>query len=1122
MANRARCLGLFGVLAGLLLPLALYAQITGVATPSAGTISGHVRGPGDVSVPGATVRIIELQTGQRKQTWTDEDGNYTLTDVGPGTYKMEVSLIGFQTDIRQPVPVSAGSSLKVNVALAVAIPELTTTTRQRQGGEPPDLESLPPEVRERLRSLAAVAALAGGESGGEAAGEAGGGIAGAAGGAGDVRFLDTTGAQSQGVPSSADDDSSSADAGASAANSFLLSGSVGHTPTPSGDEEGQQRQRMKESRRSLKSQGAPGFGGGSAFEDNAMFWPGGSKERPQINHIRGSVFGRYFNSAVNARPYPLNVPQSPQIPYYEGQAGGTIGGPLTLPGIYKRRDKTSFFVHYRLQRGKSPFDSFGTVPTLAERGGDFSQSVISSGPMAGKVPTIYDPRSNPLGPRKAFPGNMIPAPFDPAAVGLLKYIPLPNLPGSVQNFHLQQALPLNSDRVMGRIGHKISAKDNVNVFYYFNSARSQTVANFPGITRSISVRSQNVNFGETHTLSPHTVNNLVVNFNRQRNSTLNPFAYRQDIAGQLGIQNISQDPRDWGLPIIRFTNFTGLTDTIPSLTRNQTLRVFDFLLINQGRHNVRLGGELRRVQLNTLTDPDARGTFTFSGFTTSDFTAGGIPVVGTGFDFADFLLGLPHATTVRFGTRSNYLRSWVYAGFVQDDWRIGSRLTLNLGLRYELSEPFTEEYHHLSDLAIGPGFSSVEVVTAQAPGLFPPSLIRNDKNFAPRAGMAFRPWAQHSLVLRAGYGIFYDGSIYQRLAPNLANQPPFAQASTLTTTPAQVLTLEKGFPQIAPNIASNTYAVDPNFRTPYGQTWNFTIEGEIARNVIFWAGYVGTKGTRLDLLLAPNRTLTAQQALPLQNALQFEYETSGAASIYHGLQAGLRRQFHRSFSMNINYAFSKSIDDAASVGGAGNTVAQDYLNLAAERGLSVFDVRHRLTLNHNYEFPFGGRHRYLNRGGALAGLLGDWHISGNAQLQSGTPWTARVLGNLSNNTGIGAYGSQRADATGEPVGLLSFEQSTLRYFNTGAFTLPLPGQFGSAGRNTIPGPRLIAFNMALGKFVTLSQEKGVRVDFRVEANNIFNTPSYNGLATIVDATDFGRVTSVRGMRTLDLLMRLRF
>ncbi len=1119
--KRALLLGVLGTCWGLLVAANAASQATGPATQTTpGIVTGHVRSPGGVDVPGATVKLIETQTGERKGTWSDEAGNYTLAGLSPGTYKLLISLVGFRTDVREPVPVTSGKTLKVNVALAMSVPEGSAAAGTRQPGGSPDLASLPPEVRERLRNVAAIRA-----GGGSAEAESGSG-----GAAGNVRFSENgiPGGQSQAESSEqAGVDSSSADSSSSASNSFLLSGSVGRAPTP-GDAEGQWRERAEEFRRSRESQGAPGFGGGGGFEGGTMFWGGGGRgRRQQVNRLRGNVSERYSNSVLDAHPYPLNVAESARIPYYREQVGAAIGGPLVIPKIYHRPDKTSFFVNYNLRRGKSPFDRFATVPTPEERGGDFSKSVITSGPFAGTVPTIYDPQSNPLGPRQAFKGNIIPpSRLDPAALGLLNYIPLRNLPGSVQNFHLQQALPSDSDRVMGRVGHQISAKDNVNVFYFFNSARSESVGNFPGLARNISVRSQNLNLGETHTFTPHTVNTLSFNFNRQRNSTLNSFAFQQDIARALGIQDISRDPRDWGLPIIAFTNFTGLNDAIPSLVRNQTFRVFDFLLVNRGKHNVRVGGELRRVQLNTLTDPDARGTFTFSGYTTSDFTTQGSPVSGTGFDFADFLLGLPQVTSVRFGTSANYLRSQVYSGFVQDDWRATSRLTLNLGLRYEWFQPFKEKYGHLSDLVIGAGFSSVATVTGQSPGSLPGSLIRSDKNnLAPRVGLAFRPWSSRHVVLRAGYGIFYDSSIYQRLTPNLANQPPFAEASTLSTTPNQVLTLEKGFPKIAPGIARNTFAVDPGFRTPYGQTWNFTVEDEIARNWVFSIGYVGTKGTKLDLLLAPNPALSGSSVptgSQFQNALQFEYETSGAASIYQGLQVGFRRQFNHGFSMSANYTFSKSIDDASSVGGAGNTVAQDFLDLQAERGLSAFDVRHRLSLNHTLEFPFGARHRYLNHGGKLSRILGDWQVSGNAQLQSGTPFTARVLGNLSNSAGIGAYGSQRADATGESVGLPYWEQSTLRYFNTAAFTLPVAGQFDVAGRNTIPGPRTIDFNMSLGRFVTLSQERGARADFRIEANNIFNTPSYSGLGTVVDATDFGRVTSVQGMRTLELSVRIRF
>ena len=1106
------------VLAGIMLlaPAAALAQV-------AGSVKGHVSGPGGVEAPGATVTLVDKQTGERKLTWTDEEGNYTISGVKPGAYKLEISLIGFRTEMREPVQVSAGQGADVNLQLSIAVPEASPTPARPRfpsgAAESENRQSLPPEVLARLRGAAESAAGEGEMGSGEA----------------NVRSMEGTGsaALSQGESSNGTGNASqeeflSPDAAASAANSFLLSGSVGRAPTP-GEEEDRGRRRREQFQRLGESQGAPGFGGGGRPDFGMFSGGGGGRGRPMSNRIRGNLFERYSNSALDAHPYPLNVESSPQIPAYQEQAGFSIGGPLVIPKIYQGRDKTSFLVNYSLRRARNPFDSFATVPTLAERGGDFSQTVIPSGPLAGTVPVIYDPETGLAGAPAAFEGNRIPeARLNSAALGLLQYIPEPNLPGAVQNFRLQEALPNSSDRLMGRIGHQISDKDSLSVFYFFNSLRSRSVSSFPALTRTTSVRSQNLNLQETHTFNPQLVNTLLVNFNRQRTATLNPFAYGRDISGELGIQGTSQDPRDWGLPIISFTNFSGLNDVIPSLVRNQTLRAVDSLVITRGKHTLRLGGEVRRVELNTLTDPDARGTFTFSGFTTSGFAADGFPVEGTGFDLADFLLGLPQATSVRFGTSSNYFRSWVYSGFAQDDWRLSTRLTLNLGLRYEYFQPFTELYGHLSNLTLGEGYSSAEVVTAQAAGPYPNSLIGPDgNNIAPRVGVAFRPWISRRLVFRAGYGIFFDSSIFPRLVPNLANQPPFAQASTLLTSPDRVLTLQEGFPEIDPTVARNTYAVDPNFRTPYGQTWNFTVEDEIARDLVFSAGYVGTKGTKLDLLLLPNRAapgtpLTTQDRLAIENALQFTYETSGAASIYHGLQVGLRRQFHGGFSMSGDYVFSKSIDDAASVGGAGRTVAQNHLDLAAERGLSVFDVRHRLTLNHMYELPFGDRQPFLNHGGALGKILGNWQISGRATLQSGTPFTVRVLGNASNNSGTGASFSERADATGLPVGLPAAERTTISYFNTAAFALPAPGEFGDAGRNTIPGPRRIVFNMSLGRRVTFSQEKGIRGDFRVEANNIFNTPSFSGLATVVNATDFGRVTSVREMRSLEFSLRLRF
>jgi len=1131
-------LALLLVLPAGLSPLKLHAQ-----SSTAGGLTGHVRGPGGVSVPGATVVLTNPESGARKATWTDEAGNYVFNGLAPGNYKLEVSLVGFQTDVREPIPVSEGKTLKVNIALVINTPELAKSSGatnppsgQRQ---PQNLQNLPAQMQAAMAAQGMEPSLVAGMNGN--------------GNGGGVRFSEE---QSAGG-SAQTENPVDTDLSASATNSFLLAGGEGiSASTPGGGQgRGQRFEQMRELFM-MQGQGAPGFGGGGP--GGGGFGPGGggfggggfggggfggggfggggrnwAGNRARVNRLRGNIMESYTNSVFDAHPYPLNVAESPRIPSYSEQLFASIGGPLVIPKVYNGGSKTSFFVNYSLTRGKSPFDSFATAPTPAERAGDFSQAVIPTGTAAGTVPIIYDPLSNPAGPRTPFPNNTIPmARMDKAALGLLSYtpllIPLPNLPGAVQNFHLQESLPTANDRVMGRIGEQISAKDSLNAMYFFNSARSNSVSSFPALTSNSSVRSQNLNLSEIHTLGPRTLNTLTVNFNRQRTSTLNAFAYKQDIAGELGIQGISTSPLDWGVPMTQFTNFTGLNDVIPSLTRNQTSRAMDVFLRNVGKHNIRLGGEVRRVQQNLLTDPNARGTFTFSGYTTSDFNTNGLPVANTGFDFADFLLGLPQTTSVRFGDTSNYFRSWVYDGFLQDDWRATAHLTILYGLRYEYFPPFTEKYGHLSDLTFAPGFSSAAVVTGQNPGNLPSSLLRSDDhNFAPRFGLAFRPWSKHSLVLRSGYGIFYDGSIYSRLYTNMASQPPFAQASTLVTTPKQVLTFENGFPKLGPNILSNTYALDSNFRTPYAQTWNFSIEDEIVRNVILSIGYVGTKGTKLDLLLAPNQAppgapITRGTQTALENTLAFTYETSGAASIYHGLQVGLRRQFHGGFSMSGNYVFSKSIDDAASVGGAGRTVAQNYLDLQAERGLSSFDVRNKLLINDIYQLPFGEQRRWLNKGGAAGRVLGNWQLSGVTTIQSGTPYTAQILGNLSNRAGTAAISNLRADATGLPVELPRSQRTTLDFFNTAAFSLPDPGEYGDAGRDTIPGPGTVNFNMSLDKLVTFSRERGIRGDFRISSNNIFNTPKFAGLSTTVNGQGFGRVTSVGAMRSVVFMLRLNF
>jgi len=236
----------------------------------------------------------------------------------------------------------------------------------------------------------------------------------------------------------------------------------------------------------------------------------------------------------------------------------------------------------------------------------------------------------------------------------------------------------------------------------------------------------------------------------------------------------------------------------------------------------------------------------------------------------------------------------------------------------------------------------------------------------------------------------------------------------------------------------------------------------------------------------------------------------------------LRRQFHGGFSMSGNYTFGKSIDDAANIGGTGHNVPQNSFDLLAERALSNFDVRNKLIINHTYEFPFGPERHWLNRGGIAAYIIGDWQISGVTTLRSGSPLTAQVAGNQSNNNGSGAFASERADATGLPISLPRADRSTLDFFNTKAFALPASGQLGTAGRNTITGPGTVNFNLSLGRFFTISREKNLRGQFSINTNNSFNHPNYSNVATTINAQNFGWVTGVGAMRSISLALRFNF
>jgi len=1144
--------------------------------------SGLVRTAQGLTVPGATVRLVELASGRAWVSWTDENGKFEFPGLPAGRYRIEAQQLGFGPTSKEVELTAQTPAIELNIRvapLAAPAPEVQAKTPAEAAKSENAKSSEPGKPGPGQRAPAPGTPGATQPAPGQAASAKKGGQQVPANVAEMIRQrmrergfqqVDPT-AQQSGI---GQETAPQPDAGplgeASSSDAFLISGTVGRGATAGneggfnvfgglapgsfgqpgegafpgqpgaagpgggtfqpggpGRRQGGDQGRGQQVQRQQAQGGRGGQGGQQArFGEGAEgLWGLQRILRQQANRIRVSFYDRYGNSALDARPYSLTEPNPAKIPTWRERFGANVGGPFIIPHVYDGREKTFFFVNYNLVRTRDPVDMFATVPLREERMGDFTARGVQ----------LFDPRSNLAGPRTSLGSSIPAAMLDPAAVGLLRFIPLPNLPGLVQNFHLQTRVPTATDALNVRFLHTISPKLNAQATYNFSQTRTHAFQSFPDLESNSNSRRQSLMLGLTQNWTQRLIHDTRVFWSRNRTSALNRFAFTDDIVGDLGIHGVSTDPFNFGVPLVSFTNFTDANDPVPALRRNQTLRFLDNVSYMLPKHTLRAGTEIRRMQVNTRTDPTPRGGFTFSGLMTSQLDSQGRPVPGTGFDFADFLLGLPAATTERFGTSSTYFRSWAFVGYFQDDWHLHPRFTLNWGLRYEAVTPPIELFDHIANLDANPDFTAVATVIpgqmAPFSGLLPRSLVRGDyNNWSPRLGIAWRPALQgltqkHPMTVRAGYGVFYNSSIYNQLAASIANQPPWAQAQTRLTSVAQVLTLENGFPPAPPTTVKNTVAVDPNYRLGYAQIWNLTIETQLAQSLTTEVTYTGTKGTHLDLLRAPNRAppgspLDTDLNRRISNAFGFTYDTFGASSIYHALQARVQRRFARGLMIQGLYTYGKSIDNASSIGGGAPVVVQDDRHPELDRGLSSFDIRHQFRGSYVYELPFGDRKRWAHKGWQAA-AFGNWSVSSNITAQTGTPFTARVLGTAADNTGTGANFSERADQVGDPK--LSGDQRTpLHFFNTAAFVLPPLGRFGDAGRNTIPGPGNFTFSFALARRIPFGKDQRHRMDLRWEVSNLTNTPDFTGLSTVVNSTTYGRVLGGRAMRAIDFVMRVTF
>jgi hypothetical protein len=1141
----------------LAVPALYFAVLLGPRLLSATQFTGSVRAA-DQWIPGATVTAS--QGGAKWVAYTDDAGRYTL-DLAPGVWNIQVEMFGF-TAVEDLVTIGSQPAARhwtlemPRIAQAPAQasvsrrprtgPRTATGAGPRNGPNPaagPGFQNAQVKAtddgQQALADAAANAASAdlGASLGTEAQdsllvnGSTSGGLAQSS--DDEARRERTTGggganggtlgggpgsSQTLGLPPGMSAPASDAlglgGFGASGINGGFGSGPGGQGPGGAGGGGGG----FGGGRGGGGGRGFGGGGGGGANRHNNRRGPYngqyasfGNRRRSQPTYT-GSVFMRLENSALDAAPYSLNGRAQPKPSNAIGSFGLNVGGPLNIPKIL-HYPRASFYLTYQGTQSRNPYSQQSSLPTLAERNGDFSQTMVNNAPVI-----VFDPATP--GTHSPFPNDIVPASrFATASAGLLQYFPLPTYTGLVENYALVTSTPNNSNNVGLRLNMPVSNKDRLNFNIQFQNRDSKTEQLF-GFRDSTSGYGVSTSAGWSHSFAPRFNNSANFTFSRNTNQTNPYFADWDDIEGNVGITGTLQNPLNYGPPNLSFTNLGGLSDSAPALTHNQTANFTDTLTyVLHRRHNLGIGFLYRRTDLDSLNYQNARGSFTFSGLLTSQLNPQGDPVSGTGFDFADFLLGLPQSTSLEYGDGNYNLRSWATGWYARDDWRPSRGLSINLGIRYEYFAPYTELNGHLADLLVNPGFTGVSVVTPGAVGL-PSSLIKPDTHaFSPRLGIAWRPSAKDSTVIRGGYSIFYSPSAYSQLGTYLATQPPYSTTLSLTTSSAVPLTLESGFPIIPSQTIPNTFAVDPNFRLAYAQTWSFAIQHALPHGYLLELEYIGTKGTDLPVAEQPNRPLPGTSLLNTQEQLQipyatsFTYETSQANSTFNAGQVRFTRRFARGVSWVVLYTRSKSIDDASSFSGPGGTVVQFIDNLNLERGLSSFDQRNNLQTTFLLSSPVGV-HGLLRNGGWATRTLTGWTVSGTFTAASGTPLTALVAGNLSNTAGLAGSGSTRAEATGLPI-------AGYPYFNLSAFTTPPPGEFGDAGRDTITGPFRVSFNSALNRAFRFGDTRR-QLQLRLSATNALNHVAITSFGTTVNSATYGLPTAATATRTVQLLLRFSF
>ena len=1095
-----------------------------------GSIRGTVLDPSDAIVQAATVTAKHTETGLSRTVVTDRQGAYVLVELPIGHYQMEVRAQGFQKYLQQGISLDVNETATVTIHLKLGAETQQVEVRADAALVQNTLSSLGQTVMEHEildlpldgRNFSQLGLLQPG-----------------------VVPL-TPGLLQAGGPAR-EGQAYAVDGQRPESNNFLIDGADNVNSVDAGFVLKPPIDAIAEFKILTHNANAE-FGRNTGSTTNIV-------TRGGTNSFHGAAWEFLRNDAMDSSDYFTRSVQ----PLKQNQFGGTFGGPIL-------KDKTFFFGYYEGFRNRQGETVNATVPSLADRQGNLADLCAppkySIDPVTGicSDPSYSDGHqlygfNFATGQPFPIPFNQLTGPFDPIAENVLPFFPHPN--SGTNGFITTQSLAQNNDQFGLRFDHYLSHVDTLNFRYMYSSGPttdplSPVGANVPGFPVGEYDRAQNFVAQETHVFSPTTIG--VSRFSYLRNTFLLDEHLNHQAPSALGFQYAPTLASAAGPPFIQIGGYASVGDPITG-PRDTFQNTFDFsgsLSWIHGRHELKFGGGFRRDQMNALQGIATNGFFVFAGF---PFNNG----------FANYLTGQPVVFLQGGGDFGREIRDRALDAYAQDNYKVTSNVTLNLGLRYELPFPATENKNRVNLFV--PGAQSTVIPNAPANLLYPgdpgvpAGLIATQKTaFAPRVGVAWDPRGDTKTVVSAAYGIFYEPYYTGQGGPL---QDPVSAPPYLKTQQISFPVNSFANPFYSPNPFSQPFpepmtllVVSRSLHLPYAQDWNLNIQRSFGADWLFQVGYVGTTGVRLPRFIEGNPAVYIPgldgSGNPISNENNVNqrrlysgctlaqpnncaYSSVGeiasiANSSYNALEASLRKRFGHGISFLASYTWSHAIDDVSSFNITGsasqpvageNDLAQNPFDLAAERGRSMFDARNRFVLSYQWKLPF-----FQHSSNWYGHVLGNWQLNGIMTAMSGTPFTVFDSSDVSlqgQAPEISGFSSNRPNVVGNPN---SGPHTAAEWFNVSAFQQLAPDPlgrfevFGNEGRNSVQGPGYVNWDFSAFKNIRLAESK--ELQFRGELFNVLNHTNFRLPVSDIESPTFGQVQSDVSPRVIQVALKFLF